>query len=166
MTRRKKGWLITAGVALAVFGYVGFRFGPDAYVAYKNGLFEKQQKHNYRSDDTENLKAMLAALMLYHESEGQFPVASGWMDAIESRIKTNDLADGQAIKKLQRPGAAAGEYGYALNTAFGGKYIDDVKDQTQPLIYVSKQKSRNAAGDPKVDRSGMGITVKGEIQGQ
>lgn len=163
MTKRKKGCLITAGIFLAVISYIGFRFGPDTLVFLRGGFLEKVEMRSYTGDDAANLNAMHAALMLYHDSEGQFPLATGWMDAIQGRLKTRDLTDAEAAKKLRRPGAPAGEYGYAMNEAYSGKYVDDVKDRTAPLLYVTEQKSRNAKGDGKSDRAGLAISGEGKL---
>lgn len=122
-------------------------------------------KTKYRAGHEANLKAMHTALMLYHDSEGQFPAANGWMDAIQPRIATSDLAQGEAQKKLVRPDLAdkANEFGYALNAKAAGKYKDDVGDGKTILLYESKQTGRNASGDPSADRSGMGVAIDGTI---
>lgn len=152
------------GVGLAIpLAYVGFRFGPDFMVAARNGLLSKQEKQDYVADQKGNLKAMYNALLLYQESEGQLPHASGWMEAIESRLNTADLKDGQATKKLHRPGRSGNDFGYAMNNAFSAKYLADVKDQKAPLIYESKQTQRNANGDGSKDRDGMAISGSGEL---
>lgn len=126
------------------------------------GVLEKIPEREYHASTEENLKSLRTAMMLYHDAEEQFPMASGWMDAVKISLRTNDLKEGEEKKKLQVPGAKAGEFGYGMNVAASGKYKDDLKPDTV-LIYESKSKTWNAAGDPAKDGSGSGITLKGDI---
>lgn len=99
--------------------------------------------------------------MLYHTSEERFPEATGWMDAIEPLLNTADLKQGEAVKKLHRPDLGAGDYGYALNSACGGKYKDDVEGKDRAiLVFESKDPKRNASGDPSKDTVPGGQSVK------
>ncbi len=157
--------LIAVGVgALAVTG-----FGKDLINLWRNGTLQAAlfppPKRTYTATNEENLRALHTALLLYHDSEGQFPTGNGWMDAIQPRLQTSDMASGEGLKKLVRPDlmGQAEKFGYALNAAAAGKYRDDVGDPKTPLIYESRQTTRNAAGDPKVDRDGMAIAVDGTI---
>jgi hypothetical protein len=143
--------------------------GKDVQNLWRNGAIQAllfpPAKRTYTATNESNLKALHTALMLYHESEGQFPAANGWMDAIGPRIATSDMAAGESEKKLVRPDLAgkANEFGYGLNAKAAGKYKDDVGDGKTLLIYESKQTARNAAGDPATDRDGMAITIDGTI---
>ena len=143
--------------------------GRDIQNLWRNGAIQAllfpPEKVKYTAGHEENLKAMQIAILLYHDSEGQFPAATGWMDAIEPRIATSDLAKGEAEKKLIRPDLTGkpNEFGYALNAKAAGKYKDDVGDGKTILLYESKQTARNASGDPAADRSGMGIAIDGSI---
>jgi len=126
----------------------------------------------YNASEVNNLKALYTAMMLYHESEGQWPQGNGWMDAIKNRVATADLAGGEADKKFVSPSLAGqpGQYGYAMNDLASGKYKGDIKDKKTPLLFDSSDTSRNAHGDPakllpKPPRPGgnVGIAVDGTI---
>jgi hypothetical protein len=158
------------GISVVLAVLIGFT--PPGHALqdlWKNGAIQAlifpPENEKYTAGHEENLKAMHTALMLYHESEGQFPAANGWMDAIEPRIATSDLAPGEAEKKLIRPDLAGkpNEFGYALNAKAAGKYKDDVGDSKTILLYESKQPARNASGDPTADRSGMAVAIDGSI---
>ncbi|AIE83380.1 hypothetical protein [Fimbriimonas ginsengisoli] len=157
------GLLLVVGALLAFTGP-----GHDIQNMWRNGaigaiLFPEKQR-TYTATNEQNLRAIHTALMLYHDSEGQFPQASGWMDAIEPRIRTSDMDASEAKKKLIRPDLAGkpGEFGYEMNDAASGKYKDDAGAKT-PLIFESKPTSRNAHGDPVKDRDGYAITVDGTL---
>lgn len=150
---RKRGWKIAGLVVVALFGYVGFRFGPAAWDLYKGGyLFNEVKMREYQGTSKENLKALYTAMMLYHDSEDAFPPADRWMDAIQNYLRTGDLPAEEAAKKFRNPLIAhEGEdvYGYAMNEAFGGKYKDDVPNaDSVPLLFDSRDTRRNAQGDP------------------
>jgi hypothetical protein len=159
------GCLGVVVVALGLLLFTGA--GKDFQNLWRNGtipsLLFPAKKRTYSAGNESNLKAIYTALMLYHESEGQFPTAGGWMDAIEPRIRANDMEASEAKKKLARPDLGDGQFGYAMNDAASAKYKDDVGPATTVLIYESKQTGRNAHGDPKTDRDGYAITVDGTI---
>ena len=115
----------------------------------------------YNATRSGNLKALYTALMLYHDSEDRFPSAEGWMDAIDPRLKANDLSHEEANKKLHRPGFRG--YGYALNDAVAGKYKGDLKDPQIPLIFETADPRRNSHGLP-IGKKGMTVTVSGLIR--
>ncbi len=123
------------------------------------------EDRKYQATREGNLKAMYTALMLYHDSEGQFPVASGWMDAIQSRIRTIDMSASEAQKKLIRPDLAGqpGAHGYSMNDLVSGKYKGDVKDPKTVLIFESADAAKNAHGSPAGQKRRMAITVSGSI---
>ncbi len=172
----KKGRKVLRRMGIGLLGVVviavAFLFltgaGKDVRNLWSNGalpaLIFKPADRAYDANTDGNLKAIRTGLMLYHESEGQFPLAAGWMDAIENRIRASDMPGDEAKKKLIRPDLAksSGQFGYALNDKAGGKYKDDVGAKTV-LVYESKQVGRNAHGDPATDRSGAAITVDGTI---
>lgn len=150
---------------LAGLGYATWRFGPDIANLYRAGFFSPQEKRAYDGDTVDNLRAIHTALMLYHDSEGQFPAAPGWMAAIEPRLRTADLEPAEAAKKLRRPGAASG-YGYALNRAAAARFKDDVPGrESAVLVYESRRADRDHAGDPREDGfpGGKAVTVAGAI---
>ena len=170
--RRRRG----CKIALAIFGVVvlvlGVWLGPLIYDGFKSGLiqslFAGDPNRKYEGTTTENLKAMRTALMLYHDSEGQFPRADGWMDAISQRLlQTADLADKEGEKKMIRPALLGnpGQFGYSLSDAASGRYKGDIKDPKTPLIFESADTKRNAHGDPAKSkmRGGYAIAVDGTI---
>ena len=104
--------------------------------------------------------------MLYHESEGQFPVAKGWMDAIQNRMRASNMSPEEAQKKLVRPDLMppkAGVFGYAMNDALSGKYKGDIKNPKTVLVFESIQTDRNAHGDPSTAKGRMGVAIDGSI---
>lgn len=156
---------IGKGLSLILLGflvYAGIRFGPDAWTAYQNGLFEKQTKTEYAGSSEDNLRALQTALLLFHESEGAFPAANSWMDAIEGRLQSASLKSGEAAKKLHQPGMSGDKYGYAFNVAASKKYKDDLGSGKTILVFESKDLRRNASGSPQ-SRSGLAITLDGTI---
>ncbi len=136
-------------LALVILG-VGVWLGPLVRDVLKSGILDKADARVYEGNNTENLKMMYAALMAYHNSEDHFPDSSGWVTAIENRIKTADLTEADAQKKLVRPDLRnkPGEYGYAMNDAASKKYKGDLKDPKMPLLFNSKATQKNANGDP------------------
>ena len=171
---RKRIVRIVGGLLVVALVYCGFRFGKDVLNLWRSGILgdvlSKQEQRKYEGTSQVNLKAIYTALIGYHDSEGQFPDASGWMDEAKKRIKTADLAKEEAIKKLINPlalPAREGVYGYAMNDAVSRRFKDDIKtpDET-PLVFASKQTGWNAHGDPKTDkaeRSALAVTVSGKI---
>jgi hypothetical protein len=135
---------------------------------WRAGFFEsKPPPHAYAGDSKDNLRMMRTALLGYEESEGLFPEAGGWMDAIQNRLKTDDLKKGEGAKKLIRPDLLdqSGKFGYAINDKVGGQYHGDIKDPKTPLIFESTPTDRNAHGDPATigKAGGLVITVDGTI---
>lgn len=161
-------------ILLGLFFFTGL--GRSVRDLWHHGFFENvfsaEKDRTYNASSTANLRALYTAMMNYHESEGKFPVASSWMDAIKSFDAASDLKSGQADKKFVNPSLAgqAGAYGYAMNDLAGGKYKGDIKDPKTPLIFESSDTARNAHGDPKKllpnpRRPGgnLGIAVNGTI---
>ncbi len=171
---KKRAGCIIGGVLLAVVAWVGFILGPEAVNAYQAGFFEQQKKQSYEGDSLDNLRRLHVAMMLYHESEGQFPMTAGWMDAIENRLQTNDLKPGEGVKKLHNPNLAPAPdvYGYAMNVAAGGQYREDIAGgDATVLLFESKPTARNAAGDPANDASdppspggNLAVTIGGALK--
>ena len=114
-----------------------------------------------------NLKALYTGMMLQHDSDGQFPQGTGWMDQIIKRVRNETLKAGAEKEKFIDPAAGGkpGEYGFAMNDAAAGKYKDDIKDKAMPLIFETTETQWNAHGDPaKIGRkNGIGISVDGKI---
>jgi hypothetical protein len=171
-SRRRAGRAITIGfgivAAIALLVLFATPQGKDFRNLWSNGTIQAMlfpaAKRTYSASDQKNLEAICQGLMLYEDSEGQFPKANGWMDAIENRIKVSDMNGNESNKKLVRPDLSGkpGEYGFAINDKAAGKYKDDAGAKTI-LVYESKQTVRNAHGDPARDRDGMAINVDGTI---
>jgi hypothetical protein len=115
-------------------------------------------------DREESLRSIWAALRAYQDSEGQYPAAENWMEALEPRLRTNDMTAEEAAKRLVRPDlrGTAGTYGYALNAAAAAKFRGDLPGDPV-LVFESKAREKNATGDPAQDRDGLAITCDGEI---
>lgn len=158
---------IAAGLLLGVGGFALSPMGDVALDAYRAGFLTTTKQTEYHGSNEENLKALRTALLLYHDSEGQFPDGAGWMDAISTRLQTADLKPGEGEQKLRRPDAAEGEFGYGLNKVVSGQYVDDLPEKGKTLLlFESKETQKNAVGDVTDlvrDGGGKGITVDGEI---
>lgn len=174
MSRGKK-WGIALAI-LAVIGVLVYQFTParELYIMWRAGSFDKGAKIKYEGNLEDNLKKLHAALMLYHESEGQFPDSKGWMDAIKNRVRTGNMEDSEAMKKFMDPSAQNGQsdvYGIAMNDAASAKYKDDIKDPSKtPLLFVSSDLKWNAHGSPEKllpsparGSGNLAITVDGKI---
>ncbi len=130
-------------------------------------LIAPSEERSYDASNEANLKALYTAMLLYHESEGQFPVGAGWMDAVSNRLTTSDMKPGEGDKKLHNPAyRGADMFGYAMNAAASGKFKGDLKDPHMIVIFESKATTKNAVGDPVKDcrtASSLAITLDGKI---
>lgn len=164
MGGKKAKWIV-AGFGIVLLGLLAF-YGPTVAAFARQGFFDRlPEKAEYAATRESNLRAIHTALSLYHDSEEKYPEANGWMDAIEGRLKTNDLKEGEADKKLRRPGSQDG-FGYALNTQAAGKYKEDLEGdpKTTVLAFETEDPSRNASGVPDSKKPGfLGITVSGDL---
>ena len=165
--------LIGIGIflAAAVLG-VGVWLGPAVWDFARAGVFEGQERREYTGGRMEDLKAQHLAVMLYSESEGALPDASGWMDAAMTRAETADLGRDEALKKFKSPVAQGEEeFGYAMNEALSQVYPGDVESPEKTvLIFESSDLVWNAFGDPKKLRpnppradGNKAVTLAGEI---
>lgn len=161
MTRKAKIGLGILGVFIAAGVYYNEEIRAAVGIV-RSGALEKIEPVEYNADREGNLKAIRTAMMLYHDTEDQFPVDAGWMDAIIPRLRTNDLKEGEQLKKLHRPGFSDDKFGYAMNSACGGKYKGDIPVGSV-LVFESLATIKNAKGDPKKDGAGLGITIDGKI---
>ncbi|CAN5408739.1 hypothetical protein BH11ARM2_BH11ARM2_33230 [soil metagenome] len=134
--------------------------GPVVRDLVGAGFLERVDKKDYIADREGNLKAIYTALNLYHDSEGAYPPARIWMDAIEPRLKSNNLSEESAGRKLVRPGVPKGGFGYAISPLAAGRYKDDVKGE-RILVSESEDTSRNASGKPK--SGSLAVTSEGKI---
>ena len=134
----------------------GVFYGPVIRDLMSNGFLQSllsgENMRKYSGTSMENLKALSTAMKLYQESEGQFPESAGWMDALEDRVKSHNMTQEEADKKFHDPtlGKKPDVYGYAMNDLLSKMYIGDVKDPSKtPLLFDSKDTSRNAHGSPE-----------------
>lgn len=161
---------MAGGIFLAVFVVLGVWIGPLVSAAWKAGFLDKAEDRTLKAGQTEaNLKAMHQAILMYSESEGVLPDASGWMDAAYTRLKTADLPEAEAKKQMKaQDGMGPDDYGYAMNQSLSGKdpYDDKLKDQI--LLFESNSLEWNAQGDPEKDgavgRQAQGITLGGALK--
>lgn len=170
--RRRVGRWIGIG-SLVLLVAVGWWIGPFLYDLWKLGFFEKIDKRSYSGTTMDNFKSMHMAMMLYHESEEAFPEASGWMDAIEPRLQTYDMDRKESLKKMVSPEfqGQGDKYGYAMNDSASRKYKDDISEPDRtPLLFDSRDLSRNAHGDPAEllpspprDGQNRGVSVSGQM---
>jgi hypothetical protein len=166
---RKLAFGCTAIGVVVVAVLYGTGLGKDFRNLWANGtipgLLFKPPNRTYDANEVGNLRAIRTALLLYHDSEGQFPQGAGWMDAIRNRIAVSDMDGSETNKKLIRPDLAGkpNQFGYALNDKAAGKYKDDAGPKTI-LVYESKQTTGNAHGNATSDRNGMAIDVDGTIE--
>lgn len=151
--KRRKAWLIVLGVLLlpvVIFPKRTYYFLNAAVDLVRFAQEDDDvKKREYSATSMENLKALHQAVMLYYESEGVMPEASGWMDAAKTYVKTNDLKKGEEMKKFINPRIPAGEgvFGYAFNDLLSQVYKEDVPGETV-MIFESSDTSWNAHGDP------------------
>ncbi|MDH4388667.1 MAG: hypothetical protein QE269_08070 [Fimbriimonas sp.] len=167
-----KGKKVLAGCGVfMILGGAAAWFSPAGDAVrdlLKTGILEKNEANaKFEGDSITHLKALHVAAEVYHQSEEKFPEAVSWMDDLMPRLKTGDLAQGEAEKKLVRPDlqGKSGSYGYAINLAVAGKYRGDIKDEKAILFFESTNTRSNWADDPKTGAlpGGKAITIKGEI---
>ena len=154
-------------IVAVVFPFTGL--GKAVVAFWHNGLLEQlispEQQRKYDATSQGNLKAIFTALMLYHDSEGQFP-KDAWMDAIQNYLRTTDMTPEEAAKKLVRPDLAppkAGVYGYSINDGVVGKYKGDIKDSNTILVFESNATDRNAHGDPSTAKGRLAVRISGVV---
>lgn len=165
-------------LAVAGLVFAGWQYGPALYDFWKAGLFENalnpRQLREYQGTSRQNLMALQKALMMYHDSEGQFPNANAWMDALKPYIRPDDMKEEEAFKKFVNPLVVPqkeGVFGYAMNDGASEKYKDDVPfPEKTPLVFDSSDTKWNAHGTPekllpKPARPGgnLGISISGSI---
>lgn len=160
----RRGKWILGGIALVLVGLVIWLW-PVLRAVIKVGLPQGPELRKYEGTSQDNLKAIRTALLFYHDNEDRFPEGSGWMNAIEGQLRTNDLTPEEALKKLHNPtlpNAGPNDYGYALNQAVAGKHRQDVGGDSTVLVFETDRREKNAVGDPK-EGKGKAITLKGDI---
>ena len=168
MTTKKKIILAVVAVAAVPVLWYGY-WGLKLYIGVKKeGFLDAPVKREYTGDSVANLKAIHTALLLYQDSEGALPDASGWMDAAWSRLQTADMDEDEAKKKLKSDGITADdEFGYAYNEALSGKHTLDLPDSTI-LVFDSENLAWNASGKPAPPKTprpngNKAVTVAGKV---
>lgn len=154
------------GVVVAVIIGLCVWLSPLIRAVIKIGLPTDTAQRTYSATSVENLQAIRTALLLYHDNEGQFPHAEGWMDAIQPMLKTNDLSVEEANKKLVNPGIAdikSGEFGYSMNAAASAQFKGDLPEDTILVFESPNDRKRNASGDPKSASGQQGIAIDGNV---
>jgi len=162
VSRRQRNILLGLGIVTAgAVIWVGWIVKP----LIDRGFFETATPDKYVASRGANLKAIRNALMLYHDSEGQFPAANGWLDAIRPRMQTNKMTAEEAETKIIRPDLTGkpGAFGYAINSAAAGKYKDDAGPASTVLVYESTEERANASGEPDLSDGRLGITIDGKL---
>lgn len=157
--KKRLRWILASIGVVGVIACVWL--WPAIRVLLKVGLPESPEMRQYAGTSADNLKAIRTALMLYHDNEDRFPEASGWMDAIEKQLKTNDLTPEEAAKKLRNP-ARPDTFGYALADSAAAKHRDDIPKTDSVLVFESESATKNAHGDPN-KATGQAITLEGTI---
>lgn len=162
------------GILLGVVVAVWVWLGPLLMTVQRRGFLEPQLKTTYEGGTMENLRAIHTALMQYHDSEGAFPMASGWMDATWPYLKTADLTEEEAKKKLRSPSlweTNPTAFGYAFNEDLSQVFNADVVDPAiTPLVFDSSDLSWNAHGQaaqlapsPARPEGNWAVTVEGSV---
>lgn len=168
---RRKGCLACLTIAALAIVAGGAVYGPVIRDFWKEGILQSylfpEKKRRYEGDTIANLRAQHTALLLYHESEGQFPEASGWMDAIENRLRTADMDKEEALKKLRRPDLQdqPDAFGYAMNDAASARYKEDIPEPAKtPLTFESSNTERNAHGPASgAPKGAHAVSVEGGL---
>jgi hypothetical protein len=170
VNRRKK--IVLAVAAVLVLLVLLFAAGPGRDIKNLGGVeliqsaMDSGESRTYTASREANLKAIYTALNLYQDSEGAYPLANGWMDAIGSRIRTTDMSEAEAAKKLQRPDLShpkANQFGYAINDAVAGKFKGDLKDKKTILIFETSDLTKNAHGTPETQKKHLAISINGDL---
>ncbi len=161
---------VFAGVIIALWVWLG----PLVSAANKVGAFEQPEKREYTGTSMDNLKAIHTAIGLYEASEGQLPYAEGWMDAVWPRLKTADLTEEEAKKKLRSPSlweTNKQAYGYGFNELFSAKLTSEIESpDTTALVFSSSDLTWNAHGnpaqlvpDPPREDGNLALTASGSV---
>jgi len=136
---------IGAAVLVAAIAWTGSQLRPIVDVMKQ--LAPQGTAYHPEQNKTcpENLKQLYTAVSLYADSwDGVLPAADHWMTAIKDNVP-NDVW-------LRCPDAAsgAGNHGYAMNPALGGKKLADIANRAKtPLFYDSSDLKADAHGGPE-----------------
>jgi hypothetical protein len=167
-----KGKKIAVGCfGVLIVGGLAFWFSPMGDAVrdiLKTGVLEdKPIDAKYEGDSKARLKALHTAALSFHDSEEKFPDAAKWMTDLLPRLKTSDLKEGEAERKLIRPDLEGqpGKRGYAMNKAVAGQYKGDLKDPKLVMFFECKNPAIEAVGDPATDATpkANAITLDGTL---
>ncbi len=136
-----------AGLALGILGgYVAFHELAPIYQAVRPLLAAHSAPEEPRNKTCpENLKQLHKAILIYADSwDNTLPPADRWTDLIKENVPDDRLLHCPSI------GGGPAKFGYAMNSALGGKKWQEVKDATRtPLFYDSSDLGPNAHDDYK-----------------
>lgn len=159
--RRLPRWarfaLLVIGLGLgAGLAWWIFQVANAAIDLSRAGAFSEVQEREYVADRRGNLVAIHKALFLVAESDGALP-ENDWQSAAILRLKTKDLSEEGAKKKLVPVGSDA--QSYRLSAEVAGKHPDDLKADTV-LVFESKS-GDGKTGEPETGL--LGVTVGGKV---
>lgn len=161
MVRRLPRWarfaLLVIGLGLGTgLAWWLYQVGSAAVDLARAGAFSTIQEREYEADREGNLRAVHQALVLVSASDGSLP-GKDWQQAAMLRLKTRDLSEDEARKKLVPVGSKAKSY--RLNESAVGKNTEDLEPDTV-LVF----ESTNADGGIGRPESGLkAVTVDGRV---
>lgn len=142
---------------------LGAYYGPTILdlLPIVRAYIEKPAERSYAASRQGNLEEIAKALALFHENEGQFPDAAKWMDSLKTTIRTSDMPEAEALKKLENPDPDAG---YSMNVATSNKFKGDLDPKT-PVIFESKSRQWNGHGPMEATamKGGLAIFADGSV---
>lgn len=160
--KRRKRLRIWLPVSIAVVG-LGIYFGPALadLIPIVRAYIEKPPQRTYDASRQGNLEEIAKALDLFHENEDQFPDSSMWMDSLKVTIRTSDMPEAEALKKLENPNPTAG---YSMNDEASKKYRGDLDPKT-PVIFESQERAWNGHGtlSRRALKGGLAIFADGTV---
>lgn len=155
---------IGLGLFGAALGGLAFWVYPTVRDLRNAGFLDRPLKNRYVAGREENLRAIRAALLVYHDSEEAFPTREGWVAALTPRLRTADLSEADVLRKITRPDQAWGPgKGYAIPTTVAGRYRGDLKGPDPVILFETE--GPDGGGEAEF-RSGLGrnaITLKGRV---
>lgn len=133
-----------------------FQVGNAAIDLARAGAFSEVPEREYRADREGNLAAIHRALVLVCESEGALP-KQDWKERAMLRLKTRDLSEAEAAKKMVALPPATH---YRLSAEAAGKHVDDLPPDSV-LVFESRAAPESPMGAP--ERGLLGVTAAGNV---
>lgn len=159
---RRRRWRIWLPVGVVVVG-LGVYYGPAIFdlLPIVRAYIEKPAERSYAASRQGNLAEIAKGLALFHENEGQFPDSASWMDSLKTTIRTSDMPEAEALKKLENPDPKAG---YSMNEEASNKFKGDLDPKT-PVIFESKSRQWNGHGLVEANsmEGGLAIFADGSV---